>query len=186
MSLTGLLQPLRAPVSRQVSRLLAAIDGPPGGLKSGPRTPGLRREPGPVVLVLLFGAEPATVAASAQRLATVAARGPATPLLVLDRPELAAVRRAGLAVEHLVDRRTWEGRGEPQPWPEYLRVRLEQLRQDYSTRLCLVLPPGGTDAVPDDVLEAGLLAPAATGTTALRQRFGRQLERWFDPPDQPA
>jgi hypothetical protein len=138
------------------------------------------------VLVLLFGAEPATVATSAQRLATIAARGPVTPLLVIDRPELAAVRRAGLAVEHVVDRRTWQERAEPTPWPEYLRVRLEQLRRDYATRLCLVLPPGGTDAVPDEVLEAGLQAPAATRATAVRHRLGRQLERWFDPPDPPA
>lgn len=177
----ALLQPARSGLSRQVSRLLAALDAPPGGLKAGPRPAGTAH--GPVLLVLLLGAEPGAVAATAARLAEVAAAGRVRPLLVLDRPELATVRRAGLAVEHVVDERTWRQRGEQPPWPQYLATRLDQLHRDYATGLSLVLPPGGTPAVPEPVLAAALEPPPVPAGAALRFRLARLVERWFDPPE---
>lgn len=177
----ALRQLARSTVSRQVSRLLAALDAPPGGLKTGPRPAGTAH--GPVVVVLLLGAGPDAIAASAARLAEVAAAGRVRPLLVLDRPELSTVRRAGLAVEHVVDEQTWRRRGDRPDWPRYLATRLDQLHRDYSTSLRLVLPPGGTPAVPDAVLAAALEPEPVPAAAALRHRLARLVERWFDPAD---
>ena len=179
MSLRQLVQPLRAPVGRQLSRLLAAFDAPPSGLRAG-WTAGRSRN-GPIALVLLFGADEEAIAATATTLAEVAALGHVRPLLVLDRPAFAVVRRAGLPVEYVVDEQTWRSRGEPQPWSEHLQVRLSQLRRDYVADLCLMLPPGGIPALPEQVLAAGLSIPARPAATAVRRYLGGALERLLDP-----
>ncbi len=183
LSGAGWLRQLRAPVGRVLSRLLAVVAAPPPGLRSGRRLAGTRPPDAPVALVLLFGADDGAIAATAADLASAGAGAGAEvrPLLVLDRACFPPARRTGLAVEHVVAERTWRRRGEPGPWTNHVQVRLNQLRRDYSTDLVLILPPGGTPALPPGAL-TGWLRPERPSTAELaRRRLGALLERLLDP-----
>ena len=184
----SLLLQARSAAGRGASRLVNVLGSPPIGLKiggqggpAGSGGPDGRHDLRPVVLVLLFGAAEQAVAETVAALVRVAADpSSGRPLLVLDRPHFALPRRAGCAVEHVVDAATWQQRGEPGPWPAYLHTRLRQLRTDYAAAGVLVLPAAGVSALPAGVLEAGLTVPQPSGAAGLRQAWAARVERVID------
>lgn len=94
----------------------------------------------PVALVVTIGADdlPAVVEAVAQEQVLTAGF---RPVFVIDSDDLAAPRRLGYPVEHVVPRQEWVG--DELSWREYLGRRLGELRKFY--RAAVVVEVHGTD-----------------------------------------
>lgn len=136
-------------------RTMDRLRVPPTRLRAGPHLTGPDRDRRTVALVLLLGAEEAEIGRVARVLAE-AVRFPtsARPVLVIDGPFFAAVRRAGICVEHVMSDRQWSRQYPDRSYAEYLTARLDLLRRDYATAQLLRLPTGGGS----DLIEGKRLA----------------------------
>lgn len=156
--------PARAAVSRVFDHAVMPLTpGPPVGLRRGA---GRSPSDAPAVLLVLRGADDASTALRLAELAQAQAGVDITPVVVVDAPVLAAVRRAGYAVELLPP--------DPRPRAE----AIVELRRTYGTDAVLVLDAGR----PLDVgLLAGLAAPLPRPPVpATLGRALRRFERWYD------
>lgn len=178
----------RVPVLRRtaggvVDRVVLAGRVPPPGLRAGRGTPAALADAGEPILLVLTGAADGAVAATAADLARLALAVPGLrPVLVLDTPAFATVRRAGFAVDHLLSRQEWQARHPDRPYAGHLAERLAQLRRLYASDWVQVLPPGGTAELDLDVLaeacRARLDAGRARGVRGVLVRVLRRI----DPP----
>lgn len=154
-------EPLRGRAGPLLGRTMDRLAVPPPGLKAGAGTPRGGADRRPAVIVLLLGATgPDAVAATAAELVHhgPVAGGP-RPVVVLDTPHFAAVRRAGLAADHILARAEYEARHPGQPYSAYLAQRLDQLRRDYATRHVVTVPPEGVAALGPGALAELLVVP---------------------------
>jgi hypothetical protein len=181
-------EPVRGRAGPALGRTMDRLGVPPPGLRAGRQQPASGTSGWPAVVVLLLGAQgqPAvavtTVAATAEALLPAAAAARVRPVLVLDTSHFAAVRRAGLAVEHVLPLDEWDRRHPGTPYTGYLGERLEQLRQDYATGHLVTLPSGGAGALPDGELAALLVPPYRNPLRRWWQRLAGRLEGAIDRP----
>jgi hypothetical protein len=148
-------------------RTMDRLRVPPTGLKAGPRSTGPDRDRRPVALVLLLGAGAAETERVARALAE-AVRSPASarPVLVVDGPFFAGVRRAGICVEYVMSEQQWSRQHPELSHTGYLAARLELLCRDYATDQLLRLPT----EVEDTLLDGGRLAELLRATPTPRWR----------------
>jgi hypothetical protein len=175
--------PLRARLRRRAGNAVGwffeSLGGPPPGLV--PRA-GTTYDDRPVVAVLLFGAGPDVVGATARTLAASLAAGGPRPVLVLDRPHFAAARRAGVVVDHVLSREDWAARGYEEPWDAYLAGELDRLHTDLQTRHVVTLGETGTEGMDEAALGELLTPPGRSPRphTRVWQRIVVRLERRVD------
>lgn len=181
-------EPVRGKAGPALGRTMDRLGVPPPGLRAGRQPPTSGTGGWPAVVVLLLGApgQPAVAAtvvtATAEALLPVAAAAGVRPVLVLDTPHLAAVRRAGLAVEHVLPPDEWDRRHPGTPYTGYLGERLVQLRQDYATGHLVTLPSAGAGALPDGELAALLVPPHRSPLRRWWQRLAGRFEGAIDRP----
>jgi len=195
-------EPVRGKAGPALGRTMDRLGVPPPGLRAGRQLPASGTNGWPAVIVLLLGAQgqPAATAtatavtvtvtvvtatvvtATAEALLPVAAAAGVRPVLVLDTPHLAAVRRAGLAVEHVLPPDEWDRRHPGTPYTGYLGERLDQLRKDYATPHLVTLPSGGAEALPDGELAALLVPPHRSPLRRWWQRLAGRFEEAIDRP----
>jgi len=175
--------PLRTRLRRRagdaVGWFFETLGGSPPGLV--PRA-GTSYDDRPVVVVMLFGAGPDAVGATARTLAAGLAAGGPRPVLVLDRPHFAVARRAGVVVDHVLSREDWAARGYAEPWDEYLAGEVDRLRHDLGTRHVVTLGETGTQGLDEAALRELLTPPGRSPrphTRAWRRAVVR-LERRVD------
>jgi hypothetical protein len=165
---------VRGTVGPAFGRAMDRLRVPPTGLKAGPQLSGPGRDRRPVALVLLLGAGAAQTDHVARALAG-AVRTPSSvrPVLVVDGPFFAAVRRAGICVEHVMSEQQWSRQYPDGSHAEYLTARLDLLRRDYATDQILRLSAAGDDT-PIDIDEGRL-------TELLRSRSDSWWRRLWLP-----
>ncbi|HET9654751.1 MAG TPA: hypothetical protein VFP72_05320 [Kineosporiaceae bacterium] len=166
---------LRGKAGPALGRTMDRLAVPPPGLRAG-RGAGARSWTWPAVVVLQPGApDAAAVAGTVAVLQELAGRLEIRPVLVLDTPHFAPVRRAGLAADHVLDPGEWARRHPDVPYAEHLRERLGQLRRDYATAQLVTLPPQGAGALDPEEL-AAMLAP--TPRRAVHRVWQRLMGRF--------
>jgi hypothetical protein len=155
------------------------LGGPPPGLVPGA---GSSYDDRPVVVALLFGATPETVAGTGRDLAADLAAGGSRPVLVLDGPHFAAARRAGVVTDHVLSREDWAARGYAGTWDAYLAAEVDRLRGDLRTRHVVTLPPTGTEGLGEAGLRELLTPPGRSPRLPARswRRIVVRLERRVD------
>jgi len=174
--------PLRVRLRRRagdtVGWAFETLGGPPPGLVPGG---GTANDDRPVVVVLLFGATPDAVTATARDLTAALAAGGPRAVLVLDGPHFAAARRAGVVVDHVISRADWAARGYAE-WDTYLAGEVDRLRRDLRTRHVVTLPPEGTAGMGAPALRDLLTPPGRRPNplTRLWRRAVVRLERRVD------
>ncbi|MEO7745150.1 MAG: hypothetical protein ABIV05_02855 [Actinomycetota bacterium] len=165
---------LREQAGRAVDAVVRASSVPPPALRPGAWSHGLgtAADDLPVVVVDVTGLATEPVQALVDRLPEVA---PGVRfVLVVDGPQLAVGRRAGVVVEHLIDPRAWARRHDPAGWPAYRSERFDQMRSTYRPHQVVALASGDAD-------ELGRALVAAPAQAAWRRAWSR-AERLLDPP----
>ncbi len=165
---------LRERAGRAVDAVVRASSVPPPALRPGAWSLGLgaAADDLPVVVVDVTGLATAPVQALVDRLPEVAAG--VRVVLVVDGPQLAVGRRAGVVVEHLIDERAWAHRHDPAAWPAYRTERFDQMRSTYRPHQVVALASGDPD-------ELGRVLVRAPAPAAWRRVWSR-AERLLDPP----
>jgi hypothetical protein len=174
-------EPVKGRVGPALGRGMDRLRVPPPGLKAG-RGPDPAGPGSPAVVVLLLGADAATVTDTVAALLRDAGPAGVRPVLVLDGPHFAPARRAGLAVDHLLSAAQWEQRHPGRPYADYLAERLAQLRSDYATGQLVTLPAGGAAALADGALAQALVPPAPGRPRRAWQRLAGRFEAAIDRP----
>jgi hypothetical protein len=171
---------LRREASRSVDALVALSRTTPPGLRGAPE--GVPEVDVRTLVVALVGVQEAALVASLADLRAAADRHGALRFVVAVPGEhLAAVRRAGMVVEHLAREDEWDERDGP--WAEHVAERLRTARADYRADAVVAFGPAGTAGVPPEALAA--LVPQA-GTGRLRRLGSRatwRVERTLDASD---
>lgn len=165
---------LRERAGRAVDAVVRASSVPPPALRPGAWSHGLgtAADDLPVVVVDVTGLATEPVQTLVDRLPEVA---PGVRfVLVVDGPQLAVGRRAGVVVEHLIDPAAWAHRHGPAGWPAYRSERFDQMRSTYRPHQVVALASGDAD-------ELGRALVAAPAPTAWRRAWSR-AERLLDPP----
>lgn len=187
-SVTGALG-LRSAIGTAIGAVFAAAKVPPPGLRHGRVEPPGDPDERPVAIVVLLGASADAVARTATVLADLAAGGgageglpPLRPLVLLDTPHFAALRREGLPFDHVPPRESWPRRGGGTDYDAHLAWRMRLLRRQYATSTVLTLPPDGVDAVPRAQLLAELAPAGASRAAVVRRRVVAAVERRVDAP----
>jgi hypothetical protein len=98
-------------------------------------------------------------------------------VLVVAGPHLAAGRREGLVVEHVVDAAAWVRRHDLAEWPGYRRRRFEQIRRAYRPHQIVSSAAGDPQLLHQHITAHGALAGW--------QRLASRVERVLDPPPRP-
>jgi hypothetical protein len=176
-------EPVRGRAGPALGRSMDRLGVPPPGLRAGRQQPTSGTSGWPAVVVLMLGASgQSAVAATAEALLPVAAAARVRPVLVLDTAHFAAVRRAGLAVEHVLPPEEWDRRHPGTSYTRCLGERLDQLRQDYATGHLVTLPSGGAEVLPDGELAALLVPPHRSPLRRWWQRLAGRIEGAVDRP----
>lgn len=169
---------LRAVAGAVVDLLVGASRSAPPGLRGG--SSGAAEDDLQTVVVAIVGADADAVAITLDDLHAVADRHGALRVVVaVEGQHLTAVRRAGLAAEHLVSASEWDER--LGPWSDYLRERLDTSRVDYAADAVLVLGPHGTAGLPPELVAAAVPRPPGRIARWFRVRIAA-LERALDAP----
>lgn len=165
---------LRERAGRAVDAVVRASSVPPPALRPGAWSVdlGAAADDLPVVVVDVTGLGSAAVQALVDRLPSVGAG--VRFVLVVDGPQLAVGRRAGVVVEHLVDEVAWARRHDPAGWSTYRTERFEQMRRTYRPHQVLRLASGDADELGRSL--AGAPAPRPW------HRAWSRAERLLDPP----
>ena len=165
---------LRERAGRAVDAVVRASSVPPPALRPGAWSVGLgpAADDLPVVVVDVTGLATEAVQALVDRLPEVAAG--VRLVLVVDGPQLAVGRRAGVVVEQVIDETAWARRHDPAGWPAYRTERFDQMRSTYRPHQVLTLASADAD-------ELGRALVRAPAPTTWRRAWSR-AERLLDPP----
>jgi hypothetical protein len=175
-------EPVKGKAGPALGRSMDRLRVPPPGLKAG-RAPETAGTGSPAAVVLLLGgADAASVAGTVAALLRVAGTAGVRPVLVLDGPHFAPARRAGLAVDHLMPADDWQRRHPGRPYTGYLAERLAQLRADYATSHLVTLPAGGAGEMGDGALAAALTPPEPGRGRRVWHRLAGRVEAAIDRP----
>lgn len=169
-------------IASVTDRIVALPTGAPVGLRGGL----LSGDDLPVVLVVLLGADAAAVELLAQRLAGVQALvGGIRPVVLVDTPAFAPLRRRRFPAEYAIARSAWSASPAGESWPEYLRGRIAECRATYDASVVVMCPEGNPPSV--QLLAAAVPEAAAaenrgaaSGMPAPARRAARALQRWID------
>lgn len=171
---------LREQAGRAVDAVVAASAVPPPALRPGTwaRHLGRATDDLPVIVVDCTGLDAGRLARLVDALPQVSQQsGGVRFVLVVAGAHLAAGRREGLVVEHVVDAAAWVRRHDLAEWPGYRRMRFEQIRRAYRPH----------QIVSSEAGDPQLLQQVITGHGALAgwQRLASRVERVLDPPPRP-
>ena len=166
---------LRERAGRVVDAVVRVSSVPPPALRPGAWSLdlGAAADDLPVVVVDLTGLPAGQLQALVDRLPGVAG-GPVRFVLVVDGPQLAVGRRAGVVVEQVIDETAWARRHDPAGWPAYRTERFDQMRRTYRPHQVISLASGDAD-------ELGRSVARAPTPRAWRRAWSR-AERLLDPP----
>lgn len=168
---------LRERAGRAVDAGVAASAVPPPALRPGAwaRHRGRAADDTPVVVVDCTGLDAGRLARLVGALPQVSQQtGDSRFVLVVGGPHLAAGRREGLVVEHVVDADAWVRRHDLADWPAYRRTRLEQIRRTYRPHQ-VVGSPAGDPQLLQQAISRHQPPPGW-------QRLVARVERVLDPP----
>lgn len=140
---------------RRLAQRVFAVDGAasaPPDVAPGQVIGGVGTESLPVVLVVVIGADAATLESVVDETARLQIVGAGfRPVIVSDADALAHIRRYGYPSELLVSRSSWSG---PPTWDEYVRERLALLFAAYRANAAVTIGPGGFDDASRSVLSS--------------------------------
>jgi hypothetical protein len=154
---------------------------PPAGLRTG--LGGRRSDVLPVVLLVQRGADESAVRRTVAAIPVVYTSASVRIVMVLDRPHLAIVRRAGMAVELLPDRAALEGRYREESWSQLAEHRLDLLREAYAAVAIVRVPSEGLSTADIPMLAARLRSDPNVhrGRVFWRRALATLIAR-LDPP----
>ncbi|WP_407921879.1 hypothetical protein [Actinoplanes missouriensis] len=81
-------------------------------------------------------------------------------VVLTDEPAFSLLRKAGLILEYLPDRRTWEKHRPDRPWDGVLAERLAHLSRDHGAAQVIFVDPDAPPGLPDLLSEIDTTPPA--------------------------